>query len=503
MNSNENKHPLEDKPFLDQQNIENKEKRIENMKKRVLINHIQIIFTCVLFFSIFGGLFFYLCKYVKENETVLINNSYNSRQDILLSRNYRGTIYSRNGEVLAETVLDDNQNETRVYPYGPTFAHIVGYNTQGKMGIEASANYYLINTNISISSKVNNDINEVKNPGDNVYSTLDVSLQQIADNYLSAFQGAVVVTEVKTGKVLAMVSHPSFDPNEIDMLWNQLINDNKSSVLLNRATQGAYPPGSTFKILTALEFYRENKDNWKNYSFNCTGSYTKDDVRINCYHKSVHGGLDFTKSFAKSCNSSFSNIGMKLDRDKFQTTLNTMLFNSDLPITLNYSKSMAHSNYEMDTEAMMQTAIGQGKTTISPMHLNMITCAIANKGVLMKPYFVDYVQSAEGNIVKKFKSEEYGRLMTEEEADFLTTQMAAVVKSGTATKLAGLSYTSAGKTGSAEYNSLGDSHAWFTGFAPVEDPEIALTIIVESAGSGGDFAVPLAKRIFDCYFDAQ
>jgi peptidoglycan glycosyltransferase len=104
-------------------------------------------------------------------------------------------------------------------------------------------------------------------------------------------------------------------------------------------------------------------------------------------------------------------------------------------------------------------------------------------------------------VVKSFKSDSYGRLMSEEESEFLTTLMTAVVESGTATKLKGQSYTAAGKTGSAEYNNVkGESHAWFTGFAPVEDPQVAVTIIVEGAGSGGDYAVPIARRIFDEYF---
>jgi peptidoglycan glycosyltransferase len=155
----------------------------------------------------------------------------------------------------------------------------------------------------------------------------------------------------------------------------------------------------------------------------------------------------------------------------------------------------------MSADDMMQTSIGQGKTQITPMHLNMITCAIANKGILMKPYVIDRVENDEGSVVKSFKPDSYGRLMSEDESEFLTSLMTAVVESGTATKLKGQSYTAAGKTGSAEYNNVkGESHAWFTGFAPVEDPQVAVTIIVEGAGSGGDYAVPIARRIFDEYF---
>jgi peptidoglycan glycosyltransferase len=443
----------------------------------------------------------YLVHFVATSEQEMINNSYNSRQQILLSRNYRGTIFSRDGDVLAETRLDEDENETRVYPYGNLFSHIVGYSTQGRMGVEALANYYLINTNTSISNKVANDMAGVKNPGDNVYTTLDVDIQQVANDQLSIYKGAVIVTEVSTGKILAMVSHPDFDPNEIEDIWDDLVESDTSSVLLNRATQGLYPPGSTFKIVTALEYYRENGSAYQSYSFNCNGYYKYGDSKISCYHGSNHGSINLVTSFAKSCNSSFANIGMGLDRSQFADTLDALLFNEELPLTLTYSKSSVTVSEDMSASDMMQTSIGQGKTQITPMHLNMITCAIANKGILMKPYVIDRVENDAGNVVKSFKSDSYGRLMSEEESEFLTTLMTAVVESGTATKLKGQSYTAAGKTGSAEYNNVkGESHAWFTGFAPVEDPQVAVTIIVEGAGSGGDYAVPIARRIFDEYF---
>ncbi len=473
-------------------------------RKRKLNNTPEVIVSGVFFTLLFCALIGYLGYFVATSEQDMINNSYNSRQEILLSRNYRGSIYSADGEILAETTLDAEQNETRNYPYKNLFSHIVGYSTQGRMGVEALANYYLINTNTSLNNKVANDMAGVKNPGDNVYTTLNVGIQQVADEQLSIYKGAVVVTEVKTGKILALVSHPDFDPNQISELWDSLIQDDKSSVLVNRATQGLYPPGSTFKIVTALEYIRENPDSYKKYSFQCPGYYKVGNSKISCYHGTSHGQIDFVTSFAKSCNSSFANIGMSLDREAFSDTLDTLLFGEKLPLTLTYSQSSVQVSDSMGDAEMMQTAIGQGKTQITPVHLNMITSAIANGGVLMKPYVIDHVENDVGSVVKTFKPSEYKRLMSEEEADKLTELMTAVVEEGTARKLKGLSYTAAGKTGSAEYNNVkGDSHAWFTGFAPAEDPEVCVTIIVEGAGSGGDYAVPIARRIFDAYFDAK
>ena len=445
----------------------------------------------------------YTCHYAATNKQELINNSYNGRQEIFAAQNTRGSIYAAGGQVLAETQTDEDGTEKRVYPYENLFAHAVGYASNGRFGIEAAANYYLINSNAKLSDKVASDVAGVKYPGDSVVTTLDVSLQDIASRSLGVYKGAIIVSEPATGKILAMVSKPDYDPNEIDAIWEEVIQDKESTILLNRATQGLYPPGSTFKIVTALEYIRENPDSYGQYRYQCNGRYSAGQDTINCYHGSVHGSEDFTKSFAKSCNASFANIGMQLDRAKWGSTLDSLLFNQELPVSFAYNKSRLVVDAGTSDSEILQASIGQGTAQITPLHLNMISCAIANNGTVMKPYLVDHVKNNEGNIIKQFSPDAYRKLLSEEEAAALTELMTAVVESGTGTKLSGLTYTAAGKTGSAEYNNIKtDSHAWFTGFAPAEEPEVCVTIIIEGAGSGGDYAVPIAKRIFDEYFGA-
>lgn len=443
----------------------------------------------------------YTCHYAITHQQELINNSYNGRQEIFAAQNTRGSIFAAGGQVLAETQTDADGNERRVYPYDNLFAHAVGYATNGRFGVEAAANYYLINSNARLSDKVASDVAGSKYPGDSVVTTLDVGLQEVAAKSLGVYKGAIIVSEPSTGKILAMVSKPDFNPNEIDALWDGLIQDKESTVLLNRVTQGLYPPGSTFKIVTALEYIRENPDSYGQYSYQCNGRYSSGQDTINCYHGSVHGHEDFTRSFAKSCNASFANIGMKLDRTRWGQTLDGLLFNQELPVTFAYNRSKLVVNADTSDSDILQASIGQGTTQITPLHLNMITCAIANGGTVMKPYLVDHVKNNEGTVIKQFSPDSYKELLTQTEAAALTELMTAVVESGTGTKLAGLTYTAAGKTGSAEYNNVKtDSHAWFTGFAPAQEPEVCVTIIIEGAGSGGDYAVPIAKRIFDEYF---
>lgn len=473
----------------------NKAEKIIDKNKR------PILISMALFSVLFFAMSIYLCFFVKTKEEEMINNSYNSRQEILLSRNTRGSIFSRDGIVLAQTILDDNENETRIYPYGKAFAHAIGYDKKGKMGVESLGNFYLINTNIALNQKVSNDVAGRKNPGDNIYTTLDYELQRVADSQLNVYKGAIIITEVKTGKVLTMVSHPTFDPNDIAEIWDDLISDDTSSVLLNRVTQGLYPPGSTFKICTALEYYRQNREAYKNYSYNCTGNITINGASVECYHGMKHGLVDFKEAFVQSCNSSFALFGTSLDWDAYQNTLDTLLFNKELPTTLTSSKSSFVIPDLEDTGLVMQTSFGQGKTLMTPLHLNMITAAIANGGLLMKPYIMDRVVTAENVVVKEFTPTKYGPLMNPDEATLLQELMLSAAKDGTYTKLKNLPYQVAGKTGSAEFSSNKDEcHSWFTGYAPADDPEIALTIIMEGAGTGGDYAVPLAREIFDTYF---
>jgi peptidoglycan glycosyltransferase len=440
----------------------------------------------------------YLVHFVYYDSPTVVNNSYNAkRQEIVAAQTIRGDIMSSDGEVLATTIENTG---TRYYPYGDVFAHVVGYSTNGRMGVELNANMYLVSSNISLNNKISDDLNDQKHMGNTVVTTLDSKLQQAAYNALGAYEGAVIVTEPTTGKILAMVSKPDFDPNEIDNIWEELINDDSSSVLLNRATQGLYPPGSTFKILTALEYIRENPNDYDEYRFTCNGYFASGDNRINCYHGTNHGTLNFKMSFAKSCNSSFANIGMTLNRKKFLKTLSSLYFNEELPVSFTSKTSYVSEGIVDDDSDMIQTAIGQGNTVVTPLQLAMVTAMVANDGEMMTPYVIDRIESVDGNVIKQYNPKSLGQLITTDEAGVLQEFMEEVVESGTGTRLSGQSYKAAGKTGSAEYNSHSDSHAWFTGYTYDTDRPLQITVIMEGAGSGGEYAVPVARRVLDEYY---
>lgn len=477
----------------EQRRLKEKEEHLDNKKK------ISAAIICSINAIIFIAIAINIAKYMNMEREEAITNSYNiKRQDNLALLTVRGSIYASDGTLLAATNLYEDGREVRIYPQRDLYAHAIGYSTYGRTGIEDSMNMSLITSDMDLISKAN----YLKPPGNSVYTTLDPVLQQVAYDCLGVYNGAVIVTEASTGRILAMVSKPTFDPNSVSMNFAAISEDEDGAPLLNRVSQGLYPPGSTFKIITALEYMRQNPNSYTSYSYNCNGHFSVGSDRINCFHGSVHGNVDFTRSLAKSCNSSFANMGMSLDRNHFATSLDELGFNRQPPVDFAASASHISLREDMNNEAIMQTAIGQSETLMTPLHLNMITGAVANGGLMMTPYLVDRVETADGNkVVREYKPVEIGQVMTKEEADVLTKMMVAVVEQGTATKLSGQMYTCAGKTGSAEYGDIkGQSHAWFTGFAPADNPEIVVTVIIEGGGTGGDYCAPIARRIFSAYF---
>lgn len=461
--------------------------------------YVVVAYLFVFIFLSLIGYMVYFNIYLRDD---IMNSPYNKRQDKYVERVVRGKIMSGDGEILARTDVDEEGNETRVYPYSNIFAHIVGYTSNGKSGLESVANYDLLTSHAFVLEQVQKEFQNQKNMGDTVNTTLNTELQQVAYDALYGYKGAIVVMEPDTGKVLAMVSKPDFDPNTLSEVWNDLVSNDSNTNLLNRATQGMYPPGSTFKIVTSLAYMREHKGDLSQFSFQCEGEITEENHTIHCYNNSVHGTENFSTAFAKSCNSAFAGLGIDLDWKPMRNTAEQVLFNEELPLDIPYSKSKFTLDKNAGVPLEMQTAIGQGNTLASPMHMAMIASAVANGGNLMKPYFVDSIESYTGEQVSKTSPSLYKNLMTSSEAQTLSELMQGVVLEGTASSLSGQSYTAAGKTGTADHGDMtSEPHSWFVGFSNVDNPDIVVSIIVESAGTGSDVAVPIAKQIFDAYYN--
>lgn len=458
---------------------------------------IIVTYAVVFIFMCMAG---YLVYFMVNDSSEVINNPYNKRRNILAERIVRGSIYSSDGKVLAKTVSDSEGNEKRVYPYNDIFCHVTGRTSNSMTGVELSQCYPLLASHSNPLKQLATTLRGDKNLGDNVYTTLNASLQQAAYNALGSYKGAAVAIEPSTGKVLAMVSKPGYNPNTIESDWDSLVEDkNSQSALVNRATQGLYPPGSTFKVLTAIEYIIENRSSYKKYSYKCKGSDSFEGNVINCYAGENHGGLDLGSSLAMSCNASFANIGMTLNIKSFRKLCNKFMFNQKLPVKFEYNQSKFLLDNKSKAGEIMQTVIGQGKTTITPLQNAIIAATIANGGEMMIPYVTDHTENESGQAVKTYKPVSNGEIIDKDIADIIGKFMMSVVEDGTASALKSLPYKIAGKTGSAEFDSEGTSHAWFIGYAPAKNPKIAVSIIVEGAGTGSQYAVPVAKEMFKDY----
>lgn len=472
-----------------------KESRKERQKFFVRASY----FFVLMFLSLCG----YLVYFNVESRDAINNNVYNTKRDSRDSMIIRGRIYSADGEVLAGTNVSDDGTETRLYPYDRLFSHVVGYASNGRSGAESVYNTELTSCHASIFEQIQNEARDVKIQGDSVVLTLDTKLQQAAYDALGAYRGAVVILEPSTGKILAMVSKPDFNPNTLATDWEYLNADGSGSPFFNRAAQGLYPPGSTFKILTTLAYIREHPNDYQNFTFDCTGLISKDDMSITCYGGAVHGYEDLETAFNKSCNGAFASIGMELDNGDFTKICEDFGFNKDSFIRM----ASVQSRFPLPSDASfgeeMATAIGQGDTLATPLQMAMVAAAVANGGTLMEPYYVDRIEAYDGTEVKSFSPSSSGNVMTVKEAEIIGNYMISTVERGTASALYGAGYTSAGKTGSAEYNIASGgtgTHSWFVGYTNVDNPELAIAVIAEDGGSGSSTAVPIAKNIFDSYY---
>ncbi|MEE1028809.1 MAG: penicillin-binding transpeptidase domain-containing protein [Agathobacter sp.] len=477
-----------------------KQKEKQARRKSTLNREFSVI--TYFFFFMFLALMIYFVYFQVVLSENFINSPYNSLQDLFAGRVVRGEILTSDGKIIAQSEVDSEEKEKREYPYGRMFAHAVGYSVNGKAGIENQSNFDLLRSHQFFLEQIVNDISGEKSIGDNVITTLDYEVQETAYNALGDYDGAVIVLEPSTGKILGMVSKPDFDPNTISQDWDT-VNGEGSTALYNRATQGQYTPGSVFKIFTALEYYREHTNDYQNYLYDCSSEITVDGSTIHCYSNEVHGEVDINESFAESCNSSFANIGLEIDNNSLNALCDSMLFNTNIPISFETSKSKFSLSNDDSSSMTMETCIGQGKTMVSPLHMALVAGAVCNDGKVMRPYIVDRVENLNGTEIKKTEPVEYKSIMSAKEADFLEGLMAEVVEYGTGSKLSEQSYNAYGKTGTAQVSDTTDeTNAWFVGYAKKQGyNDIAIAVIVEDSGTASRYAVPIAKKVFDAYFN--
>jgi peptidoglycan glycosyltransferase len=451
----------------------------------------QNIYKVALFFF---GLYFILILsliYINQFESeMLTTHPKNRRIWELEAETIRGGIFARNGEILARTTED----HTRVYPQKEYTAHLVGYSSVrfGKTGLEDRYDGYLLGT-IGTQKYINyfRRLAGKAPEGHNLLLTLDLNMQKVALDMLAGRRGAVVAINPQNGAVLALASSPSFDANRLPESWDSLTN-NDNSPLLNRALQGVYPPGSVLKIMVAAAALENNPDYW-NQTFENPGYLEINGRRI--HDTTVRTELTMKEGLAISSNVLFGSLALELGSDSLIQGFENFYFNKTIPFDLFIKRSSVPKANKLTKNALAELGIGQGETLITPLHMALITATIANDGIMYKPYLVEQIVSPQGALIKQGNSSILGQPITAETANLVTEGMVAVVEEGYGknARIPGVSV--AGKTGSAE-NPLGISHAWFVGFAPADNPQIAVAVVLENQGAGGTHAAPIARELF-------
>ena len=481
--------------FMEREREKAKRNRIKN-RPIVLMTYVMVL----TFLAMFG----YVIYFVATKSDTIVANSANKRQDSFDKFVKRGDIVTSDDVVVATSLYDDEGNEYRNYPYGGLFAHTVGYNSYGRAGIELAYNFDLMRSHVNVVQKLGNDLANNKNPGDTIVTTLNYGLQSAAAEAMGDVKGAAVVMDASTGDILVMYSSPTFDPNYMDYVWETVHSDegSESTVLLNRCTQGMYAPGSTFKVLTAIEYLKEHPD-YEDYTHTCYGEDIFNNVSIRCSNSTAHGDLDLAGSLAESCNTSFANIGVnEINMNKLHDTAENFLFNKSLPYEAGeYNKSEFVLDGSSDTTMIPQTVIGQGDTLITPLHNAMIMQSIANGGVMMRPRLVSEIDNADGVTMSTTKPKAYGTVVDPEITREIIPMLKQVCTEGTASSyMAEREYSVAGKTGTAEYDNNGNCNSWFVGFSNVEDPDIVVSVIVEDYTTNQTSGTYVASKIMDAYY---
>jgi len=464
----------------------------------------NIKMVLIVFLVFFIGVISYLTYFEMVVGPQIISNGGNKR--VWAQRNdvLRGTIYDRDMRALTKSTKVSSDVQKREYTYGALFAHALGYLDvkYGVTGLERKYDDQLISS--SIQDTITNFIKyKGKLPekvGNSVITTLDYQVQKKAYDALGSNRGAVVVLNPKTGEIMAMVSKPSFDPNSLDEDWAS-INSNKGKPLINRATSGLYPPGSTFKVITA-SCAIENISGIMDRTFQDNGKIVfNQNESLSNYNGEVLGNITFKQAFVHSSNVAFGTLGMELGNSKLKAMAEKYNFNKDTPadgVTIENSRFPSYNFYEKGNIA--QSAIGQSEDLATPMEMALVASTVANDGVMMRPYMVSQVVKSNGETVKTISPASIRQVISTGTASTLKNFMRAVVTEGTGKGAAIPGIQVCGKTGTADHQDadMGSTpHAWFIGFAPYDNPQVAIAVIVEEGGQGGGVAARIAAQVME------
>jgi peptidoglycan glycosyltransferase len=430
----------------------------------------------------------------------------------------RGEILTLDGGIVARSQpVDDQYERLRTYPTGDLFGHVSGFFSFnfGASGVEDAYNDDLSGRDPDEQFRNIGDWLIGKERTGDAVLTLRQAAQEAAREALGDRRGSVVVIEPATGEVVALWSNPSYDPSPLAAHDFKAAgeafkanNADRTKPMLPRAYRERYPPGSTFKVITAATAIE-------------TGTATPEtgypslrfldlplsDKNLRNFGGSSCGG-SMAESFRRSCNTTFGQIGLDLG-EKFVDGIRAFGIGEDVPFDLPEARSggPAAGTFEKKKPEFANAGIGQGDVAVTPLQMATVAAAIANGGVLMAPHVVREIRDEDGQVIRRIGPDEWKRAVSPTTAAAVTSMMVSVVRAGTGTAAAVPGFTVAGKTGTAEAPpdpadpTNGAPHAWFIGFAPAEAPRFAIAVIVERGGdvgdeaTGGRVAAPVAGRV--------
>ncbi|NLE21638.1 MAG: hypothetical protein GX624_02475 [Actinobacteria bacterium] len=417
----------------------------------------------------------------------------------------RGDILGYDGTVMAGTERRSGYYY-RDYPNGTLAPQLLGYDSvrYGRSGVEARFNDEL--TGQASDLGVQNWVDKVlgrRPQGADLKLTIVPAVQRVAQSQLQGQKGAIVALDPTTGALIASASAPTYDPARLEARWSALSKD-PDAPLLNRPTQGLYVPGSSFKVVTAsggLDTGKVTPDT----DFVDTGTYVVFGGKVTNYGGAVYGPNDFTLAMTLSINTTFAKVGNLLGRKRLISAAEKYGFYQTPPLDLPEGEVVPSGRYGkkgllapgafMDPLDVAWAACGQERVLATPLQMALVAGGVANGGRVMKPYLLDQILAPDGSVVRRTQPEQWLVATRAATADELSSMMQNVVNAGTATAAALQGIQVAGKTGTAEKGD-GSNLAWFIGFAPADDPKVAVAVVIEETQStGGEAAAPLAAAV--------
>ncbi|MFZ2258180.1 MAG: penicillin-binding protein 2 [Clostridiaceae bacterium] len=485
------------------------------VERKILLRNIKRVAAIVL--ALFIGLMSYLVYFQVARAGDLRTDTGNRRNAEARNKVLRGSIFDRNGKVLAKSTLHNDGTQTREYPGGAAFGNILGYvsDKYSITGLELSMDKSL-SKDMTLASFFTLDfLTSLVNPeqavtkkqqGNSVMTTLDSDLQNYANGLLEGKKGTIVAMDPKTGEILAMVSSPGFSADKLDEVMKR-VNDDKAyaakAPLINRAINSVFAPGSTMKVLTVSSALENLSGTWDR-TFDDKGVIKfPDGTTINNFNGNVYGTMTLQEAFTNSSNYIFGNLGMELTNAQFKKTAENFGFNKAITMEgMTSRKSTFPSLGENEAGNKALSAIGQGEVAATPLQMAMVAAAIANGGQMAEPSIISKVTDKDKNIVSALGTTKYSQALAPDVAKQVAQLMAQNVQKGGSAYQSLQQVNAAGKTGTGQFDAADGTrvNAWFVGYAPLKDPKIAIAVCIEdladvNENTGARQAIPIAKNV--------